>query len=334
MKQHHDPLLSNRRKFLTAAMGLAGTAVLAGCGQASTTEPATVVLLANGEDAFSEAIRKGAEAEALMHAIKFEVQTLTQSSVSAQQTLIEALLVRQIDAILISPLDSLALIDPLHRAYRAGTRILTIDSWLGDGDYSHGVVRFPIIHVSSNHQEAGRLAGERLLAALGGSGTVAIADAFGTGSAQKRVLGFLEAVAATNVVTVENMSLDEGDSTQAEAQTIALLERQPDIDAIFCSNLTSSLGVVHAIEKRVLSGHLPTLASFFDATRDGMNALNQGYASVLVAQSPREMGKEAVLAAVQAIAGEVVEKEVTTSVMVIVPETMNLPEAQASIYDA
>jgi ribose transport system substrate-binding protein len=49
-----------------------------------------------------------------------------------------------IDYLIIAPTDKEQMIAPLQRAVDTGIKVITVDTFLGDGDYAQGKVTFPI----------------------------------------------------------------------------------------------------------------------------------------------------------------------------------------------
>jgi ribose transport system substrate-binding protein len=63
---------------------------------------------------------------------------------------------------------------PLQAAVDAGIKVITVDTFLGDGDYENGAVTFPISYIGSDNVEGGRISARGLAKAIGGKGTVYI----------------------------------------------------------------------------------------------------------------------------------------------------------------
>ena len=51
-----------------------------------------------------------------------------------------------------------------------GIKVITVDTFLGDGDYVNGPVKFPISYIGSDNVEGGRIAARGLAKAIGGKG--------------------------------------------------------------------------------------------------------------------------------------------------------------------
>ncbi|TMF05592.1 MAG: substrate-binding domain-containing protein [Chloroflexi bacterium] len=67
----------------------------------------------------------------------------------------DALIARKIDALLIAATDKQAMIEPLQRANDAGIPVISVDTFIGDGDYANGPVTFPLSYIRSDNVQGG-----------------------------------------------------------------------------------------------------------------------------------------------------------------------------------
>ena len=79
-----------------------------------------------------------------------------------------------LDYIITAPVDKDQMVGPLQAAVDAGIKVITVDTFLGDGDYAAGPVTFPISYIGSDNVEGGRISARGLAKAIGGKGTVYI----------------------------------------------------------------------------------------------------------------------------------------------------------------
>src|SRR6185436_12445831 len=69
---------------------------------------------------------------------------------TVQTPILDAMIARgDIDYLVIAPTDKEQMVAPLQAAIDAGIRIITVDTFLGDGDYVNGPVTFPISYIGS-----------------------------------------------------------------------------------------------------------------------------------------------------------------------------------------
>ena len=95
--------------------------------------------------------------------------------VEAQTPILDALVARgDLNYIITAPIDKDQMVGPLKAALDAGIKVITVDTFLGDGDYVSGPVTFPISYIGSDNVEGGRISARGLAKAIGGKGTVYI----------------------------------------------------------------------------------------------------------------------------------------------------------------
>jgi ribose transport system substrate-binding protein len=98
--------------------------------------------------------------------------------------------------IIIAPVDKDQMVGPLKTAADHGIKIITVDTYLGDGDYVKGPVKFPLSYIGSDNIEGGRIAARGLAKAIGGKGSVYINSTNpNVSSVEGRAVGFKEVMA-------------------------------------------------------------------------------------------------------------------------------------------
>src|ERR1044071_10367956 len=91
---------------------------------------------------------------------------------------------RHVSAIVLAPLDSQALVRPVHNAIQAGVPVVIIDSDLKSEEY--------VSFVATDNYKGGQLAGEQMGKLLGGKGNVILLRyQAGSASTEAREAGFL-----------------------------------------------------------------------------------------------------------------------------------------------
>ena len=132
------------------------------------------------------------------------------------------------------------MVGPLQAALDAGIKVITVDTFLGDGDYVGGPVTFPISYIGSDNVEGGRISARGLAKAIGGKGTVYINSTNpNVSSVEGREQGFTE-VMKNEFPDIKVLGPDYNldDPNKAAQQTAAILEQNPISPA--CSAPTCS----------------------------------------------------------------------------------------------
>ncbi len=166
--------------------------------------------------------------ELLINGIKDE------SDLTQQVALVEQMIASQVDAIVIAPADSQALVPVLKRARKAGIVVINIDNKLDKEVLKDVGIKVPF--VGPDNREGAREVGDYLAASLSNKDKVAIIGGISTAfNAQQRQLGFEDAMQAAGMTVV---SIQSGEWQQARASVVAaaLINEHPDLKALLCSN--------------------------------------------------------------------------------------------------
>lgn len=281
-----------------------------------------VVMSTNSE--YWLAVKAGADAAA-EEAGNVEVTFLgpaDNADVQGQVALVENLINREVDAILLTPLNADALVAPVQAAEAAGIPVIVIDSGLN----WDGVTSF----IATDNVEASRLAMNTLIELIGGEGKVAIINALaGIPSNDDRNIGAEQAVAEhpdVQLLPIQH-SIDQAAALQ---NTENLITANPDIKGIFGAFNRGALGAAQAVLNRGIDDQVHFVA--FDADPDEIRLLEQGVIDALVVQQPFQMGYLGVEYALMAINGEEVPELVHPEVSLVTRENMNDPEIQQVLY--
>lgn len=252
---------------------------------------------------------------------------------TVQTPILDALIARgDLDYLIIAPTDKEQMVAPLQAAIDAGIKVITVDTFLGDGDYVNGPVTFPISYIGSDNVEGGRIAGRALAEALGGSGKVYIQNTnVGVSTTEQRSQGFREAVAEFPGMEVIGEDYNLDDANTSVEQTTAVLQRVPDLGGIFGVNVFSAQGAGTAVVNAGLGGTVQVVA--FDATQFAIELLRNGDVTLVIAQKPYDMGYMAVSFAMADWRGVTsLPHRVTTGYAVITAENVDDPEVARFIY--
>lgn len=215
--------------------------------------------------------------------------------VEVQTPILDAMVARgDIDYLVIAPTDKDQMIAPLQQAMEAGIRIITLDTFLGDGDYANGPVTFPISAIGSDNTEGGRISARGLAEAIGGKGSVYINSTSPNVSlVEARAIGFTEVMDNEYPdITVVGLDFNLNGMNTAVQQTAATLERVPDLAGVFGTNVFSAQGAGTSVVNVGLGGAVQVVA--YDATQFAIEQLREGVISLVLAQKPFDMGYMAV----------------------------------------
>jgi ribose transport system substrate-binding protein len=301
---------------------------LAGCGgeeKASSSgakgKVLTIAVIPKGmTHEFWKAIHAGAAQAAEEFGVEIIWKGPQKEDDRAQQiTVVEDVLSRGVDGIVLAPLDDRALVRPVQDAMRDKIPVIIIDSGLQGRDY--------VSFVATDNYRGGVLGARRLGELLGGKGRIfLIRYQEGSASTMERERGFLETVKQEFPDLALLVKDQYAGSTTETAYQLAenLLGRFPDVEGIFCPNESSTFGTLRALQESKLAGRVKFVG--FDSSPKLVQALRDRHLHGLVLQNPVKMGYLGVKMMVQHLRGEAVEALVDTGVTVATPENMDAIE--------
>jgi ribose transport system substrate-binding protein len=173
-------------------------------------------------DGFYITMRKGAQAAADALGVELVFQGAPEFNPVVQVPVLDAMIARAPDAILIAPTDTTQLIEPLRKANDAGIPVITVDTFIGTGSYQTGAgdADFPLAYIASDNVLGGRIAARALANAIGGEGKVFVSNVNpGISTTDQREEGFkLEMSENFPNVEVLETQFNENDANNAASQ--------------------------------------------------------------------------------------------------------------------
>ncbi|HVU16908.1 MAG TPA: sugar ABC transporter substrate-binding protein [Candidatus Didemnitutus sp.] len=179
------------------------------------------------------------EYELIANGIKDEADTATQIR------LVDQMIVSGVDAIVIAPADSKALVRTLQKAVDAGIIVVNIDNRLDPEVLKSKGLNIPF--VGPDNRKGARLVGERLARQLKRGDRVAILEGIPTTTnSQQRTAGFKDAMTSAGI-TVVGIQSGRWEMEPGNAVAAAFLNEFPELNALLCDNDGMALGAVAAV---------------------------------------------------------------------------------------
>jgi len=241
----------------------------------------------------------------------------------AQISVVENIITRRVEGIVLAPLDDVALRRPIDEAMSGGIPVAIFDSGLQGDNY--------VSYVATDNFKAGQLAGQYMAKLLDGKGNVAVLRyAEGSDSTTKREDGFLDAIRAFNGIEVVTSNQYAGVTTESALQAAEnLLARfgaaggSLQIDGIFCATEPTSLGILRALQNAGFAGKVEFVG--FDSSETMIAALRAGELSGFVVQNPMRIGYLGVTTLVGHIRGEQAPRRIDTGSTLVTRENIDQP---------
>ncbi len=325
------------RRILTVALGTAllATSLLAG-GKAMAQDKDITIALIPGltTDAFYITMRKGAEHAANALGINFIFQGGPEFNPTVQVPVLNAVIARQPDAILIAPTDKQQLIAPLKQAQDAGIKVITVDTFIDDGKYQDGRGEgdFPLSYIASDNVLGGYMAGAALGKVIGERGKVYVSNVKpGISTTDQREEGFKRAMQELypNIEVLETQFNDD-DANKAASQLQAVFARHPDLKGVFGANLFSAIGAADGVKAIGKTGEIKVVA--FDAPQRIIDDIKSGLIDLAIAQHPAEIGYYGVVTAYAAVTDQSVPISIGTGFTVMHAGNIDDPEIRKFVY--
>ena len=164
-----------------------------------------------------------------------------------QVALIDQMIASRVDAIVVAPADSKAVVPALARASAAGIVIVNIDNRLDSSVLAEYDLAIPF--VGPDNFVGAEMVGRYLAQRLSAGDPVAILEGVPTAfNSQQRTAGFVKAMQDGGMEIVASQSA-QWDQTAAVTVASGILVQHPDLKAMLCANDNMALGAVAAIRQ-------------------------------------------------------------------------------------
>jgi ribose transport system substrate-binding protein len=276
-------------------------------------------------DGFYVTMGCGIQAEAKkLGNVTVNIQGPAQFDPTLQNPIIESVTAAKPDAILIAPDDVSASRPPIAQAMSAGIKVVLVDTTLSDPSGA-------VSQISSDNTAGGADAFAAVQQLVPAGGQVLVVNTKpGISTTDERTSGFAAAAKADSKFSYVGVQYDQDTASLAAQVTLAALQKNPGIVAIFATNLFSAEGAATGIRQAGKSGKVKIVG--FDAEPDEITALQQGTVQALIAQSPYTIGTDAVDQAVAALTGKATTPKIGTKFTIITTANLSSAASQAAIY--
>jgi ribose transport system substrate-binding protein len=284
-------------------------------------------------DAFYITMHKGAEAAAKALGVTLVFQGAADFNPVTQVPVLNAIIGRKPDAILIAPTDKVQLVESLKKAVDAGIPVLTVDTFIGDGHYQTGSgdADFPLSYIASDNILGGEIAARALAKAIGDKGKVYVSNVNpGISTTDQREQGFKDEMKKHPNITVLETQFNADDANKAAAQFQSVYARNPDLTGVFGANLFSAMGAANGAKQGGVTGKVKVVA--FDAPTSIVSEIKSGNVDIAIAQHPAEIGYFGVVSAYAHLTGQSIPTLIGTGFTVIDKTNVDDPNVKRFIY--
>ena len=310
--------------FLAVVCLLGATFWFASCNRSANKapqKPLIAVIPKGVTNFFWQSVHAGAEAAAKETNVEiFWKGPADETNYSSQINTVEDAITRGVSGILLAPSHREALVPIVERARQAGIPVAIFDSGIGTENY--------VSYVATDNLNGGVMAAERLAAALGGKGKVAVLGLkAGSVSTDERERGFQDTIKQKYPgIEIVAYQFGEANATKSLDRAIDILTATPDLHGFFASNEPSTIGAAQAIKQRGLQGKIRLVG--FDSSPNLIADLEAGTIDSLIIQNPYRMGYDGLKTLVDKLNGKEPPRRIDTGVKLVTKENLNTPEIQ------
>ena len=248
-------------RLLSTALA-AATFFVSGCKpQAASTstpgKPRIALVMKSLANEFFQTMAEGAKKHHAANAGDFELiinGIKNETDLAEQVGLVEQMVAQGVQAIVIAPADSKALIPALKRAQTGGVLVINIDNKLDADTLKQAGLTAPF--VGPDNRAGAKAVGEVLAKKLKAGDEVAILEGVTTAfNSQQRRAGFEDAMKAAGMKVV---SVQSGQWEMEKANTVAagILAANPNLKALLCANDNMALGASAAVQAAGKTGQV------------------------------------------------------------------------------
>jgi ribose transport system substrate-binding protein len=284
-------------------------------GGSDGSKPVVGLVMKSLGNQYFQAMQEGAEAYAAENDA-FELKAVgiqSETDITGQVEAVNNLVAQGVDALVVAPADSRALVAPLAQAIEQGITVVNIDVKLDDEALASAGVEIPF--VGPDNVEGARLAGEVLAEDLGEAGKVVIIEGIqGAANAEQRKEGF-EKAAEEGGLEIVASSTANWETEQANTVFANILSANPDIQGVMAANDSMALGVLAALESAGKLGEIPVVG--FDNLPEVHPYLDNGSMLATVDQFGSQQAVFGIDVALDVLGGGTAEDWVKTDIELV-----------------
>ncbi|AOI65607.1 LacI family transcriptional regulator [Burkholderia territorii] len=237
-----------RRRFLTAALAAVAVAAAPVVHAQSAGKPKVALVMKSLANEFFLTMENGAKEYQKHNAGQFDLITngiKDETDTANQIRIVEQMIVSKVDAIVLAPADSKALVPVVKKAVDAGIIVVNIDNRLDPDVLKSKNLNVPF--VGPDNRKGARKIGDYLAKRLKAGDQVGIIEGVSTTTnAQQRTAGFQDAMKAGGMKVVSVQS-GEWEIDKGNAVASAMLNEYPNLRALLCGNDNMAIGAVSAV---------------------------------------------------------------------------------------
>jgi ribose transport system substrate-binding protein len=226
-------------------------------GATAPGRPRIALVMKSLANEFFLTMENGARKHQQAHAQQYELLAngiKDELDVARQIDLVEQMIGQKVDAIVIAPADSKALVAVCKKALDAGIVVVNIDNKFDDAVLKDQKITLPF--VGPDNRKGAKRVGDYLAKRLKTGDKVAVIEgAPNAFNGIQRKLGFEDAMNEAGLKIVSSQS-GYWETDKANQVVAALITEHPDLKAVLCANDSMALGAVAALRAASKAGQV------------------------------------------------------------------------------
>jgi ribose transport system substrate-binding protein len=287
----------------------------------SSTKPRIALVMKSLANEFFATMAEGAQKHQKERAGEYELIVngiKDERDLSRQVALVDEMIAQRVDAIVLAPADSKALVSACKRAQQAGIVVVNIDNNLDDQVLADQQIQVPF--VGPDNRAGARKVAEYLATRLKKGNQVGLLEGIRTAfNGQQRKLGFEDAMKAAGISIVSSQTA-QWEMDQANRIASAMLNEHPEIKALLCCNDSMALGALAAAKSAGRAGEVLIIG--FDNITAIQSAIKDGSILGTADQHADRIAVYGVELALKMLRHETNVSDVSTPVELVTVETL------------
>ena len=289
-------MIQSKKIWSSIVVGIVSVLILAGCSNLGRNDPNSgdksrlignnteeyyMVTFLSGID-YWKGSYKGFQEAGNLYGVKTVFTGTGEYDVNKEVTALEQIIAKRPAGIAVTCINPEALEAPIKKAISAGIPVVTFDADSpNSGRYSF---------IATGNENAGAMAAKALAEQIGaGGGEVAVVTLPSQLNHQQRFAGFKKAIESENKqLRLVAVGDGKGDQNEAAKSLAGILQANPGIKGVFCTDATGGVGAATAVKEANKVGQVKIIS--FDTEKGTLDAIKSGVISASIAQGTYVMG--------------------------------------------
>ena len=333
--------MNNKKRFLSICCQIIFALFLCSCGNSMDNKMGNVSsedkdkkqiyipIIAKGwQQQYWQSVKMGAEKAAKDYNVRITFEAPEgDASINKQIEIIDSALSKKPSAIILAAGDRKSVIPQLEKAKAANISVIIFDAGVDSN--------IPITTVATGNATASSAAADKLAAAIGQEGEVAVVchdpDSVSSTGTERRD-GFVNRIKA-EYPNIKIVDVEHGASEHEISQNLSerIIEKYPNIKGIFATNEAATYGLINGVIEKNKVGKITIVG--FDAGKMQKDAVRSGIMLGAISQNPVDIGYKAVESAYKISKGEQIQSIIDTGYKWYDKTNIDDEEMKPLLYD-